>query len=99
MGDNTSIAWMTITYFVLAGALMVLVILFPAIELLDVVSPGSALWVIGALALLGASAGFLAFRRPQGKLAALGGLLPLAVILWVTPVYSQVSGGALTRFE
>lgn len=99
MGDNRSIGWMTITRFVLAGALMVLVILFPAIELFEVVSPGSALWVIGALALLGAAAGFLALRRPQGKLAALGGLLLLAVILWVTPVYFQVSGGVLTRFE
>ena len=86
MGDNKFIAWTAFTLFVLAVAVMALVIFFPAIERYDIVSPEAALWVVGALSLLSTVTGFLAFKTRQGKIAAIGGLLLLIAILFVTPI-------------
>jgi len=86
MSDNKFIAWTGFTLFVLAVAVIVLVIVFPAIQRYDIVSPEAALWVAGALALLSTGTGFLAFKTPQGKVAAIGGLLLLIAILVVTPI-------------
>jgi len=99
MGDNRFIPWMAITLSGLAVAIMVLVIFFPAIERYELVSPGGAFWVLGALALLVTVTGFLAFTTPQSKAAAVGGLLLLIAIILVTPVAVKISPGSPNHLE
>lgn len=88
MVDNKFIAWMAFALLALAVAVMVLVIFSPILDRDGIVSSEGALWVIGALALLATVTGFVAFKTPQGKVAAIGGLLLLIAIVFVTPVWT-----------
>lgn len=99
MGDNKLITWSALALFALAVTLTVVVILLPAIGCYEVVSPGAALWVVGALDLLTSATGPPAFERPQGKVAVTGGLLLFIAIVWVTPASVQVLPGRPTRPE
>jgi hypothetical protein len=72
-------------------AVMVLVIFSPILDRDGIVSSEGALWVIGALALLATVTGFVAFKTPQGKVAAISGLPLLMAIVFVTPVRTVTS--------
>lgn len=97
MRDSKFVGWTAFGLFALAEVVMVVLVLSPTIDRYDIVSPEIALWVVGALALLATPTGFLAFQRPQGKIAAVGGLLLLVAILWITPVSFGISAGAPTN--
>jgi hypothetical protein len=90
MVDNKFIAWTAFTLFVLALAIAAALVFSPILERFDLISPQAALWVMGALALMATGTGFVAFKTPQGKVAAVGGLLLLLAILFVTPIRSVV---------
>ena len=86
MVDNKFTAWTAFALLALAVAVTVLLIFSPILERYDIVSPEGALWVIGALALLATATGLVAFKMQPGKVAAIGGLLLLIAIVFVTPV-------------
>lgn len=90
MFDNKLIAWTAFTLFVLAVAVTGVLVFSPILERFGIVSPNGALWVMGILALLATVTGFMAFKTPQGKVAAIGGLLLLMAIVFVTPVRTVI---------
>ena len=90
MVDNKFIAWTAFTLFVLAVAVALVLVFAPLLDLFDVISPEGALWVVGVLAFSAMATGFVAFKTPQGKVAAIGGLLLLIAVLFVTPVRSEI---------
>jgi hypothetical protein len=90
MVDNRFVAWTAFTLFALAVAVALVLVFSPLFERFDIISPEGALWVVGTLALLATVTGFVAFKTPQGKVAAIGGLLLLLAILFVTPVRSVI---------
>ena len=90
MVDNKFIAWTAFTLFALAVAVALVLVFSPLLERFDIISPQGVLWIVGTLALSATAAGFAAFKTPQGKVAAIGGLLLLIAILFVTPVRSVI---------
>ena len=90
MFDNRFVAWTAFTLFVLAVVVALVLVFSPLLERFDVISPEGALWVVGALAFLATVTGFVAFKTPQGKVAAIGGLLLLIAVLFVTPIRSEI---------
>jgi hypothetical protein len=99
MGDSTYIAWMAITLSVLAVAARVPVSLFPAIECCEVISPGAALWAVGAFALLVKATGLPAFTTPLSKAETTDGVLLFIEIILATPASVEVSPDSPTRLE
>jgi hypothetical protein len=92
MGSNRFISWTAFTLFVLAVVVAVLVVIAPTLAPIGLpISEAVAIWVIGVLALLSAILGFLAFKTPQGKIAAIGGVLLLLAVLYVTPIVPTIS--------
>ncbi len=73
MGSNRLVAWTAFTLFVLAVVVAVLVVFAPTLAQFGLPVSEAAVWVIGLLALLSAILGFIAFKTPQGKIAAIGG--------------------------
>ena len=47
--------------------------------------------MIGVLALLSAILGFMAFKTPQGKIAAIGSVLLLLAVLFIIPTTSTIT--------
>lgn len=91
MGSNRLISWTAFTLFVLAVVIVVLLVFAPILEQLGLPISDAALWVIGVLALLSTILGFIAFKTPQGKIAAIGGVLLLLAVLFITPITSTTS--------
>ncbi len=91
MGSNRLVAWTAFTLFVLAVVVVVLVVFAPMLAQFGLVVSEAAIWVIGILALLSAVLGFIAFKTPQGKIAAIGGVLFLLAVLFITPTGSTIS--------
>ena len=92
MGSNGFISWTAFTLFVLAVVVAVLVVIAPTLAQFGLpISEAVAIWVIGVLALLSAILGFLAFKTPQGKIAAIGGVLLLLAVLYITPIVPTIS--------
>jgi len=92
MESNRLIPWTAFTLFVLAIVVTVLIVLAPTLAQLGLpVSSEVAVWVIGILALLSAILGFIAFRSPQGKIAAIGGVLLLLAVLFIIPISSTIA--------
>jgi len=89
MESNRLIPWTAFTLFVLA---IVVIVFAPTLAQLGLpVSSEGAVWVTGVLALLSAILGFIAFKTPQGKIAAIGGVLLLLAVLFITPISSTIA--------
>jgi len=91
MESNRLIPWTAFTLFVLAIVVAVLIIFAPTLAQLGLPISEAAVWVIGVLALLSAILGFLAFKTPQGKIAAIGGVLLLLAVLFIIPTSSTIT--------
>jgi hypothetical protein len=91
MRSNRLVSWTAFTLFVLAVAVTVLVVFAPTLAQFGLPVSEAAVWVIGVLALLSAILGFIAFKTPQGKIAAIGGVVLLLAVLVVTPIGSTIS--------
>lgn len=77
--------------FILAVILMILLIFSPTLEQLGLLMSDAAIWVIGVLGLLSTILGLITFKTPQGKIAAIGGILLLLAVLFVTPLSITIS--------
>ena len=87
MESNRLIPWTAFTLFVLAIVITVLLVFAPTLAQLGLlISSEVAVWVIGVLALLFAILGFIAFKTPQGKIAAIGGVVLLLAVLFIIPI-------------
>lgn len=86
MRDNKYLAWMAFILFVLSIGLILLFVLFSSVlgDLIE--NPGMVILAIGAFSLLAMLMGFLAFRTPQAKVGAIGGLVLLLLVLFITPI-------------
>ncbi len=91
MRSSRIISWTGFGLFILAVLLLVPVVFAPTLAQYGLSLSGAGSWVIGVLALISSVLGFLAFRTPQGKVAAIGGLLLLLAILLVTPATTGTS--------
>ena len=91
MQSNRLIPWTAFTLFVLAVAVGLLAVLAPTLSLFGLVVSEAAVWVIGILALLSTILSFIAFSTPQGKIAAIEGVLLLLAVLFITPTSSIIS--------
>jgi hypothetical protein len=91
MGSNRLVSWTAFTLFVLAVLVVVLLVFTPTLAQFGISFSDAAIWVIGVLALLSAILGFVGFRTPQGKIAAIGGVLLLLAVLFITPVSTITS--------
>ena len=84
MRDNKLISWTAFALFLLAVALLVTPIITSAIGQRMVSSEG-ALWAAGGVALLAVITGLVGIKTGGGKIAALGGVLVLLLVVLVTP--------------
>ena len=91
MSSNKVLGWLAFALLALAVLVIALVIFASVFEQLSFINPETGLWVAGLLGLVAAVTGFLSFRTPQGKVAAVGGTLIVIAMLLVTPVSWQVS--------
>lgn len=86
MTNNKFLAWTSFSLFFLSvGIILSLVLASPVIsDYID--NPVIFIYVIGTFSLLAAIMGILAFKAPQAKVGAIGGLVLLLLVLFVTPV-------------
>ena len=71
--------------------ILIALLVLPAIELFAGVNPEAFLWIIvGPFSLISSVLGFVSFKAPQGKIGAIGGLVLLAKVLFVTPITPEV---------
>src|SRR5258708_3349836 len=91
MRESAFIGWSGFALFVLAIAILVLLIFMPALGRYDIVSPEAGGFVGGVLALLATVIGFVGFKTAQGKVAAIGGLVLVAILGVVLPSSVHVS--------
>ena len=74
MTRNRGIGWTAIALFAVAVLVIALVVFTAAIDQWSLLNTEAGLWVAGALGFVAAVAGFLSFRTPQGKIAAVARL-------------------------
>ena len=91
MTHSRFVARIAFAQFALAVSIMTLGTCFPVLESFGMSNAGSLLWVVGTLALLATATGFLRLRCPQGKVAALGGLLLLIAVVLVLPLGTEIT--------
>lgn len=91
MESNRLIPWTAFTLFILAMGVAMLMVFAPTLAQFGLLISGAAIWVLGVLALLSAILGLIAFKTPQGKIAAIGGTLLLLAILFVVPTSSTIT--------
>jgi len=90
MRNNSLISRTAFALFILGVVVMVLGLLTPILEHFGLPVSEAVVWVIGVLALLSATMGFLAFKTPQGKIATIGGVLLLLAVLFLIPTASTI---------
>jgi len=86
------VSWAAFALFAIAVGLAAMLVFAPVLAQFGLILSDGALWVIGALALVSAALGFVGFRTPQGRLAAVGGVLLLFAVLFVIPTSSTITG-------
>lgn len=91
MGSNKLVSWTAFTAFALAIVIAVLLVFAPTLAQFGLSVSAAAVWVIGVLALLSTILGLIAFRTSQGKIAAIGGVVLLLAVLYITPTTSIIS--------
>ena len=84
MGENKYVSWGALGLLVIAIVVLLLLIF-------GVLESSVAPWGLGILAALAAIFGLLTFRTTQGKVAAIGGVVILVGIVFITPVSSTGS--------
>lgn len=88
---NTLIGWAGFALFALALVIMLASVFILPIFNPEFVNPEAGLIASGVCALIATVLGFLAFRTTQGKIAAIGGLLLVLLVVLVTPIsFSKV---------
>lgn len=92
MGSNGFVSWTGFTLFILTVIVAMLVVFAPLLAPSGLPGSEAAVWVMGILALLSAVLGFITFRTPQGKIAAIGGVVFLLAVLFIIPTSSTISG-------
>ena len=95
MSSNKVLGWTAFALLVVAVLIITVVVFTSILEQLSFINPVAGLWAAGVLALVAAVAGFLSFKTPQGKVAAVGGTLLVIAIVFVTPVSTTVSASSL----
>lgn len=88
MRSSKPIGWTSLALFILSVLVLVAIIVLAGIELFEGVNPEAFLWIIGGLSLISTVLGFVSFKTPQGKIGAIGSLVLLAMVLFVTPTSS-----------
>lgn len=86
MNRNTLIRWTGFALFALALVIMLASVLILPILNPEFVNPEAGLIASGGCALIATALGFLIFRTAQGKIAAIGGLLLMLLVAFVTPI-------------
>ena len=86
MLSSKPIGWTSFVLFSLSILILIALLISPAIENFEGVNPEAFLWIIGGLSLISSVLGFVSFRTPQGKIGAIGGLVLLAMVFFLTPI-------------
>jgi hypothetical protein len=86
MPSSKLIGWTSFVLFGLSILILIALLLSPAIGDFEGANPDAFLWIIGVLSLISSVLGFVSFRTPQGKVGAIGGLVLLALVLFLTPI-------------
>jgi hypothetical protein len=92
MGSNGFVSWTGFALFILTVIVAMLVVFAPLLAPSGFPGSEAVVWVMGILALLSAVLGFITFRTPQGKIAAIGGVVFLLAVLFIIPTSSTISG-------
>lgn len=85
MSDNKFIAWAAFVLFALTVVVLILTVSTSLLERIDFLNPEALLWIMGAFFLISTILGFISFKTPQGKIAAIGGAVLFLMLLIVTP--------------
>jgi hypothetical protein len=85
MSDNKFISWTAFVLFTLTVVTLLLSVCTPLLERITFLNPEALLWVMGGFFLLSTVLGFISFKTPQGKIAAIGGAVLFLMLLIVTP--------------
>jgi hypothetical protein len=91
MESDKLISWTAFASFVLAVAMVILAVFAPTFSQFGIDISEVVLWVIGILSVLSVILGIVAFKTTQGKIAAIGGVVILLAVLFITPLTSTVS--------
>jgi hypothetical protein len=92
------IGWSALAMFVIAAvtlALLVLLVIFPPLEINISLNPQATIVVSGVFALVAAVFGFYAFKTSPGRVGAIGGLVLLiavAMLLSFTTITTRIEG-------
>ncbi len=88
MRSSKPIGWTSFVLFCLSVLILIALLVLPSIKSIEGSNPEAFLWIIGGLSLISTVLGFVSFKTPQGKIGAIGGLVLLALVLFVTPTSS-----------
>jgi hypothetical protein len=83
--DNSFVGWSGFGLFVLAIAILVLLVFQPVLERYNIINVEAGTFVAGVLSVIGTIVGFVAFKTAQGKVAAIGGLVLVVILAIVLP--------------